>query len=112
MATLTRLAFARSCTFSLHLHHRAPSLPHRLPLPFFRKMSAAASLGKLQAPLRDLVIGATEDGGQDFGKSEKEKADIAEWIDKVAQGDITRVENLKASARRVTAVQPVLTLIP
>lgn len=67
-------------------------------------MSAAASLGKLQAPLRDLVIGATEDGSQDFGKSEKEKADIAEWIDKVAQGDITRAENLKASARRVTVV--------
>lgn len=70
-------------------------------------MSAAASLGKLQAPLRDLVIGATEDGSQDFGKSEKEKADIAEWIDKVAQGEVTRVENLKVSTLIPAVVGPI-----
>lgn len=57
-------------------------------------MSSHAGLGKLQAPIHDLVIGASKDSDQVFGKSEKDKADVAEWIDKVAQGDVTRAENL------------------
>ncbi|EIW59492.1 nucleic acid-binding protein [Trametes versicolor FP-101664 SS1] len=58
-------------------------------------MSAAAALAKLPSPLRDLVAGAAQDGSEDFGKSEKDKAEVAEWIDKVAQGDVAKPESLK-----------------
>ncbi len=68
-----------------------------------RKMSAQAALAKLPAPLRDLVTDAAKDGSEDFGKSEKDKAEVAEWIDKVAQGDVAKPENFKA--RMVIAVE-------
>ncbi|ETW81567.1 hypothetical protein HETIRDRAFT_318800 [Heterobasidion irregulare TC 32-1] len=58
-------------------------------------MSSAAAVSKLQSPLRDLVLGATQDGSQDFGKSEKDKTEVTGWIEKVAQGDIVKPEALK-----------------
>ena len=60
-----------------------------------RKMSVQAALAKLPSPLKDLVTGAAQDGSEDFGKSEKDKAEVAEWIDKVAQGDVAKPENFK-----------------
>ena len=60
-----------------------------------RKMSVQTALAKLPSPLKDLVTGAAQDGSEDFGKSEKDKAEVAEWIDKVAQGDLARPENFK-----------------
>ncbi|KAI0632093.1 hypothetical protein C8Q77DRAFT_1123841 [Trametes polyzona] len=68
---------------------------HRFHLALFRKMSAAAALAKLPSPLRDLVTGAAQDGSEDFGKSEKDKAEVAEWINKVAQGDVAKPDNFK-----------------
>ncbi|KDQ62433.1 hypothetical protein JAAARDRAFT_30344 [Jaapia argillacea MUCL 33604] len=64
------------------------------PSVLYRAMSTTV-LSKLQSPLRDLVLGATQDGSQEFGKSEKDKAEVAEWIDKVAQGDVVKPESLK-----------------
>ena len=58
-------------------------------------MSVQASLANLPSPLKDLVTGAAQDGSEDFGKSEKDKAEVAEWIDKVAQGDVAKPENFK-----------------
>ncbi|KAI0670815.1 hypothetical protein C8Q78DRAFT_1032135 [Trametes maxima] len=58
-------------------------------------MSAGAALAKLPSPLRDLVSAVAQDGSEDFGKSEKDQAEVAEWIDKVAQGDVAKAENLK-----------------
>ena len=58
-------------------------------------MSVQAALAKLAPPLRDLVAAAAQDGSEDFGKSEKDKAEVAQWIDKVAQGDVAKAENLK-----------------
>ncbi|KAI0648084.1 nucleic acid-binding protein [Trametes meyenii] len=58
-------------------------------------MSVNAALAKLPSPLRDLVSAAAQDGGEDFGKSEKDKAEVAEWIDKVAQGDVAKPDKLK-----------------
>ncbi|KAI0822254.1 hypothetical protein BC628DRAFT_1327813 [Trametes gibbosa] len=58
-------------------------------------MSAAAALAKLPSPLRDLVAAAAQDGSQGFGKSEKDKAEVADWIDKVAQGDVAKPDHLK-----------------
>lgn len=60
-----------------------------------RKMSVAATLSQLPSLLRDLITGAAQDGSEDFGKSEQDKAEVTGWIDKVAQGDVTRPENLK-----------------
>ncbi|KAI0061685.1 nucleic acid-binding protein [Artomyces pyxidatus] len=57
-------------------------------------MSAQAATAKLQPPLRDLVTGATQDPAQDFGKSEKDKAEVIEWIDKVARDDFASGEAL------------------
>ncbi|KAI8978695.1 hypothetical protein BD414DRAFT_579842 [Trametes punicea] len=58
-------------------------------------MSASAALAKLPSPLRDLVVAAAQDGSEDFGKSEKDKAEVADWIDKVAQGDVAKLENFQ-----------------
>ena len=58
-------------------------------------MSVQTALAKLPSPLKDLVTGAAQDGSEDFGKSEKDKAEVAEWIDKVAQGDVAKPENFK-----------------
>jgi aminoacyl tRNA synthase complex-interacting multifunctional protein 1 len=57
-------------------------------------MSAQAALSKLDAAVKDLVIATTHDGSQDFGKSEEDKAQVIEWIEKVAQGDITKEGSL------------------
>ncbi|PIL22560.1 hypothetical protein GSI_15249 [Ganoderma sinense ZZ0214-1] len=61
-------------------------------------MSAQAALAKLAPPLRDLVSAAAPDGTESFvGKSDKDKAEVAQWIAKVAQGDVTKTENLKVN---------------
>ncbi|KAH9854657.1 hypothetical protein C2E23DRAFT_59740 [Lenzites betulinus] len=74
---------------------RSAFVPHRFHPGLFRKMSAAAALAKLPSPLRDLVTGAVHDGSDDFGKSEQDKAEVTEWIDKVVQGDVAKPDNLK-----------------
>jgi len=42
------------------------------------------SIAKLPFPLKDLVLGATPE----LRKSDQDNAEITEWIEKVAQGDI------------------------
>ena len=63
-------------------------------------MSASAALAKLPSPLRDLVTAAAQDGSEDFGRSEKDKAEVADWIDKVAQGEVAKPDKLQVSAAR------------
>ncbi|PCH40131.1 nucleic acid-binding protein [Wolfiporia cocos MD-104 SS10] len=58
-------------------------------------MASAAAISKLPNPLRDFVTTATSDPEQDFGTTEKDKAEVAEWIEQIAQGDVTKPENLK-----------------
>lgn len=58
-------------------------------------MASTAVVQKLPSPLRDLVAQATSDGSTDFGKSEKDKTEVAEWIEKISQGDIVKPQNLK-----------------
>ncbi|OCH91862.1 nucleic acid-binding protein [Obba rivulosa] len=58
-------------------------------------MSTETAVLKLQTPLRDLVTGAVQDSSADFGKSEQDKAEVAAWIEKVAQGQIPKPEGLK-----------------
>ena len=54
---------------------------------------------KLQSPLKELVVGAAQEGSPDFGKTEKDQAEVAEWIERVALGSAVKPETLKASNR-------------
>ncbi|OSX59818.1 hypothetical protein POSPLADRAFT_1048287 [Postia placenta MAD-698-R-SB12] len=65
-------------------------------------MSVGPSVHKLPSPLRDLVAQATSDGSTDFGKSEKDKTEVAEWIEKISQGDIVKPQNLKDLEAQLT----------
>ena len=58
-------------------------------------MSVQAALAKLTPPLRDLVAAAAQDGSEDFGRSEKDKAEVSQWLEKVVQGDVAKPENFK-----------------
>ena len=60
-----------------------------------RKMSAQAALSRLPSPLKDLVAGAAQGGSEDFGRSEKDKAEVSQWLEKVVQGDVAKHENFK-----------------
>ena len=71
---------------------------NRDPLSTITKtMASASALTKLPTPLRDLVANAAPDGASDFGKSEKDKAEVTQWIEKIAEGSVAKPENLKVS---------------
>ncbi|KAI0732012.1 hypothetical protein C8Q72DRAFT_882776 [Fomitopsis betulina] len=55
-------------------------------------MASTAALTKLTAPLRDLVANAAP---SDFGKSEKDTAEVTQWIDKIAEDSVAKPKNLK-----------------
>ena len=57
-------------------------------------MSAAASISKLHSPLKELVSSVAD---AQHGKSEKDKAEVSEWIEKVAAGEAVRPDGLKVS---------------
>ena len=57
-----------------------------------------SAVGKLNSPLKELVAGATQDGSADFGKNEKDKAEVSEWIEKVAAGEVSKPEGLKVGS--------------
>ncbi|KAI0785257.1 hypothetical protein C8Q75DRAFT_723216 [Abortiporus biennis] len=71
-------------------------------------MSSQSAIAKLQGPLKDLVDGAVaaQDSSSSstsvFGKSEKDQTDVAEWIEKVAGGDVTKPENFKDLETQLT----------
>jgi aminoacyl tRNA synthase complex-interacting multifunctional protein 1 len=56
-----------------------------------------SAIAQLSSPLKELVVGATQDGSADFGKNEKDKAEVSEWIEKVAAGKVGKPEGLKVS---------------
>ncbi|TFY83379.1 hypothetical protein EWM64_g632 [Hericium alpestre] len=58
-------------------------------------MSTQAAIAKLQSDVRALVEGAAKAGPLEFGKSEKEKAQVSGWIEQVAKGDVGKAEGLK-----------------
>lgn len=49
------------------------------------------TFAKLASPLKELLLGASPE----LGKSDKDKADVIEWIEKVAQGDIVKPEGIQ-----------------
>lgn len=54
-----------------------------------------SAVSKLHSPLSQLVAGATQDGSSDFGKNEKDKAEVNEWLEKIAAGEVVKQERLK-----------------
>lgn len=57
-------------------------------------MSYEASLSKLPSPLKDLVANAQAD----TGRTDVDKSEVVNWIDKVAVGDIVKPESLSVSS--------------
>lgn len=54
-----------------------------------------SAISKLHSPLKELVAGATQDGSNDFGQNEKDKAEVSGWIEKIADGAVAKPDNLK-----------------
>lgn len=78
MNTLTR---------SLHLTPHRPRLSTRLLArlhPLARAMSYESSISRLPSQLKDLVVTSQAD----VGKTEADKAEVAQWIEKVAEGEV------------------------
>ena len=50
---------------------------------------------KLAPPLSQLLLG----GSPELGKSEVDKAEVIEWIERVAQGDIVKPEMVQVRRR-------------
>lgn len=78
MNTLTR-------SFHLipHRHRLSTRLIVRLH-PLARAMSYESSISKLPSSLKDLVVTSQAD----VGKTEADKAEVAQWIEKVAEGEV------------------------
>ena len=53
-------------------------------------MSSTVIFSKLSSPLRELLVGSAQQDQQQLGVSEKDKEDIAKWIDKVAQANFVK----------------------
>ena len=58
-----------------------------------------SALAKLHSPLKELVAGALQEGAPDFGRTEKDQADVAGWLEIVAAENDVKFDTLKASAR-------------
>jgi hypothetical protein len=67
----------------------------RLPLVHrFFPMASTDLFSKLSSPLRDLLIGSTQQDARQLGVSEKDQTDIAQWIQKSAQPDFVKADAL------------------
>ena len=57
-------------------------------------MSFQAAIARLNQPLNDLVQSTLRDVVHASGKSDKDQAEVVQWIDMVAQGDIVKPGSL------------------
>ncbi|KAL1737127.1 nucleic acid-binding protein [Schizophyllum commune] len=58
-----------------------------------RKMPFHAAADALQSPLKDLVLKV--DAPDYAGRTEKDKAEVAQWVEKVAKGEVRKEADLK-----------------
>jgi aminoacyl tRNA synthase complex-interacting multifunctional protein 1 len=58
-------------------------------------MSSADAVSSLSSPLRELLVGSTQQDQQQLGVSEKDRADIAQWVEKAAQADLVKPDALQ-----------------
>lgn len=59
----------------------------------YRGMSAQAAIASLPERVKTLVLDASDDAA--FGRTEKDKADVASWIENIAKGEITKPDAAK-----------------
>ena len=57
-------------------------------------MSAVTAIAKLHSPLKELVSTVSD---AHHGQSEEDKAEVTQWIEKVAAGDAVKPDGLKVS---------------
>ncbi|KZT12021.1 nucleic acid-binding protein [Laetiporus sulphureus 93-53] len=65
-------------------------------------MASLTTITKLPVSLRNLVEQSVSDGSKDFGKDEKDKTLVAEWIEKIVEGEIVKPQTLKDLDRQLT----------
>ena len=53
-------------------------------------MSSNDIFSKLSSPLRDLLTGSTQQDQQQLGVSDKDQAEIAQWVEKASQPDFVK----------------------
>lgn len=68
------------------------------PVLFFRAMSVQAAIASLPSPIKELVLGATRDASDDYGKTDADKTEVTKWIGNVGKG-----KNVDASALLVSS---------
>ena len=62
---------------------------HHLSCLGARFMASKSAISSLSSPLRDLVAAAAP-RDEDWGVSEKDRAEVGSWISKVAEGEIVK----------------------
>ena len=74
-----------------------PSLVRRFSIInlFSRSMSSTDAFSPLSSPLRELVVGSAQQDQQQLGASEKDRADIAQWVEKAAQVGFVKPDALQ-----------------
>jgi aminoacyl tRNA synthase complex-interacting multifunctional protein 1 len=55
-------------------------------------MSSKDIFSKLSSPLRDLLTGSVQQDQQQLGVLEKDRAEIAQWVEKAAQTDFVKTD--------------------
>lgn len=95
-------AFWTVTSLEMRFLTRPLRLSHRFTPAFVRTMASQKAIQKLQSPLKELVLGALPNGATDLGSSEKDKAEVEGWIEKIAQGDINKPDGLKVCEQYIT----------
>lgn len=57
-------------------------------------MSFQSAVAKLGSPVKELVLSVTQESIL-LGKTEKDQSEVAEWIEKVGQGELVKETNFK-----------------
>ncbi|TFK74881.1 nucleic acid-binding protein [Pluteus cervinus] len=59
-------------------------------------MSLQAAISKLQSPVKELVLGVTQDGTKYGGETEQDSAEVVNWLEKTAGGEYAKEESFKS----------------
>ncbi|KAF8645265.1 hypothetical protein AX16_008089 [Volvariella volvacea WC 439] len=58
-------------------------------------MSLSAAISKLQPPVKELVLGVTENATRYVGETEQDQADVVNWVEKTAEESIAKEDGFK-----------------
>ena len=60
-------------------------------------MSFQAAISKLNPHVKELVVSVTENGSRHVGESEKDRAEVNEWIEKAGHPDVSGEANIQVN---------------